>query len=135
MIIDTGPVIALIDADDRHHFRCRSLLSSLPTPLIMTVPCFAEAQYLLFRNLGFPGQQTLWKWRQEGMIQLHYANQVEEDLIEGLMTKYRDTPMDYADASVIAAAQVTKNTQILTLDQHFFAYRFSDGSAPQVIPN
>lgn len=133
MLIDTGPVIALIDTDDQHHVRCRSLLASLPTPLIITVPCFTEAHYLLARNLGFPGQRTLWAWRRAGVIRLHYAAASEEDIMEDLMTTYRDTPMDYGDASLMAAAQLLKDTRIFTLDQHFYAYRFTDGTAPQVI--
>jgi predicted nucleic acid-binding protein len=50
------------------------------------------------------------------------------------MATYRDTPMDYADASLIAAAQTLRDPRIFTLDRHFHAYRFADGVAPQVIP-
>jgi len=134
MLIDTGPIVALIDADDLHHSRCRSLLPSLPTPLVTTTPCFTEAHYLLGRNLGYRGQQTLWKWRQIGIIRLHYSNTTEDDAMESLMAKYGDTPMDYADASLMAAAETLRDLHIFTLDSHFYAYRFADGSVPQVFP-
>lgn len=132
--MDTGPILALIDADDRHHLHCRSLLLSLPTPLITTVPCLTEAHYLLRRNLGYSGQETLWKWIESDIVCLHYGDVNEERSIKTLIVAYRDTPMDYADGSLIVAAETLHDPKIFTLDRHFHAYRFRDGTAPQVFP-
>ncbi|HZO91951.1 MAG TPA: hypothetical protein VFB38_26780 [Chthonomonadaceae bacterium] len=51
-----------------------------------------------------------------------------------LMRKYADTPMDFADASLVVAAEVLNLTRILTLDGHFFAYRIHDRTPFEVLP-
>ncbi len=51
------------------------------------------------------------------------------------MEKYRDLPMDFADASVVAAAAERLATQqVFTLDRDFYVYRFANGTAVEVIP-
>ncbi len=51
-----------------------------------------------------------------------------------LMDKYRDLPMDLADASLVAAAEALGSRSVFTLDRHFHAYRLINGSALQVVP-
>ena len=51
-----------------------------------------------------------------------------------LMKKYQDTPMDLADASLVALAEHGKMKRIFTVDSDFYIYRLSDGSALEVIP-
>ena len=41
------------------------------------------------------------------------------------MRQYSDTPMDFADASLVAAAESLNISRILTLDRHFYAYRIN----------
>jgi hypothetical protein len=45
------------------------------------------------------------------------------------MEQYADTPMDFADASLVVAAEKLGITQILTFDRHFYAYRIN-GKTP-----
>lgn len=51
-----------------------------------------------------------------------------------LMQKYRDRPMDLADASLVAAAEALNPKTIFTLDSDFYVYRFRDTDTFQVIP-
>ena len=50
------------------------------------------------------------------------------------MEKYRDTPMDLADASLVSAAETLAIGQIFTLDRHFRAYRFGANQAFEIVP-
>jgi predicted nucleic acid-binding protein len=50
------------------------------------------------------------------------------------MQQYHDTPMDLADASLVAAAEALNLRRIFTLDSHFLAYRFRGTHRFQVIP-
>jgi hypothetical protein len=51
-----------------------------------------------------------------------------------LMERYSDTPMDLADASLVAAAETLGLRRIFTLDSDFHFYRIG-GSAPfEVVP-
>lgn len=50
------------------------------------------------------------------------------------MEKYRDVPMDLADASLVAAAETRGSKRIFTLDSDFYVYRLKDKDAFEVIP-
>jgi len=60
ILTDAGPIIAIFDADDVGHNACVSVLPTV-APLVTTWPCFAEAMYILRRELGYPGQEALWQ--------------------------------------------------------------------------
>lgn len=51
-----------------------------------------------------------------------------------LMMQYQDTPMDLADASLVACAETLNQKRIFTLDSDFYIYRFKDTEAFEVIP-
>lgn len=50
------------------------------------------------------------------------------------MEKYRDTPMDLADASLVAVAESRSLPRVFTLDRHFRIYRLANGSVLDVVP-
>jgi hypothetical protein len=103
-------------------------------PMVTTWPCFTEAMYLGFRLSRHAGQQELWRLQRAGRLTLHDLTTVEVDRMAALMDKYRDLPMDLADASLIAAAERLGTRRVFTLDKDFRVYRFADGSAVEVIP-
>lgn len=53
--------------------------------------------------------------------------------MQTLMEKYKDTPMDLADASLVAAAESLGLTRIFTVDSDFYVYRLADGTALEVV--
>ncbi len=138
-LCDTGPLVALVDSDDRHHARCLAALPSLTSPLLTTWPCLTEAMHFLGKARGWDAQSVLWQFVRRGALQLHFPSSAEElsaeELrIEALMGQYRDAPMDFADASLVAAAETLNQRRIFTLDQHFYAYRIYDQHAFEVVP-
>jgi predicted nucleic acid-binding protein len=52
-----------------------------------------------------------------------------------LMEKYRDTPMDLADASLVVVAESRSLRRVFTIDSHFRIYRLGDGSALEMVPS
>jgi len=134
ILIDTGPLVAILNRDDPNHARCVETGNHLPPgPVITTWPCFTEAMYLVFRAGGYPAQAELWKLRSTRKLILHDLAEAETNRMAEMMAKYSDLPMDLADASVIAAAEVLGTRRVFTLDKDFFVYRFADGSAVDVI--
>ena len=103
-------------------------------PLVTTWPCFTEAMYLVFQAGGYPAQAELWRWRRAGRLAIHDLTEGEIDRMAVLMEKYRDTPMDLADASLVAAAEPLQTHRVFTLDSDFYMYRLADGSALERIP-
>lgn len=53
--------------------------------------------------------------------------------MHNLMEKYKDVPMDLADASLVAVAESRNIRSIFTLDSDFFIYRMADGSVLDVL--
>lgn len=99
----------------------------------MTWPCFTEAMYLLSQAGGYHAQEKLWGWVADGLVQIHSSTEAEWRRMRELMGVFRDSPMDLADASVVAAAESLSADQVFTFDKHFYAYRLGDGSALEVV--
>lgn len=134
-LTDTGPLVALINRNDPNHAKCVAATKRLPVgPLITTWPCFTEAMYLLFRGGGYPAQRALWELWAAGRLLLHEITVAEMDRMSELMDKYRDKPMDLADASVVAAAERLGTRRVFTLDSDFHVYRLADGSWFEMVP-
>jgi predicted nucleic acid-binding protein len=54
--------------------------------------------------------------------------------IKQIMAKYHDSPMDFADASLVIAAETLNDRRIFTLDQHFRAYLIHDQFPFEIVP-
>ncbi len=136
ILIDAGPLLALVDARDPYYDRCHAVAKSFPNGelLLTTLPCFTEAMYLVGEAGGHRAQALLWEMRSRGHLLLHTMTVAEIDRAEVLMDKYYDSPMDFGDASLVAVAETRELRRIFTLDRHFWGYRLADGSALEPIP-
>ncbi len=125
-LIDAGPLIALIDVrDKKNHQGCLTAFQSLKTAPLTTWPCVAEASYLLGQINGWPAQKMLLDLLKSGAVRIHETTAAELARIEQLMEQYQNVPMDLADASLVALAELRGLRQILTLDNEFFIYRIN----------
>jgi predicted nucleic acid-binding protein len=89
--------------------------------------------YLLGEIGGYPYQAALWDLRATGRLVLLDLIREETDRMATLMEKYKDTPMDLADASLMAVAESRSLRRVFTVDSDFFIYRLSDGSVLEVV--
>ncbi len=122
MLVDAGPLVALLDASDAHHGPCVAALASLPVPLTTVWPAFTEAMYLL--GSSWRAQQALWSRLETGVLRLASLDADDAPRMHALMAKYRDLPMDLADAALVRVAERDGDTRIFTLDRrHFTVYR------------
>lgn len=134
-LCDSGPLIALLDDADAHHERCVSMLAQLPPrPLLTTWPCVTEAMYFLGRRGGFAAQERLWMYFAAGLVEVYEPKETEWKRMRTLMARYRDAPMDLADASLVTAAEHLGVRTIFSVDSHFRAYRLQDAHAFEVVP-
>ena len=135
ILVDTGPIVALLDRNDSNHSRCVETAAVLPVaPLLTSWPCLTEAMYLIGRGTGAPGQESLWSMIQDGLLKLLNVEPDQVSRMAELMRQYRDLPMDIADAALVVAAESTGIRQVFTLDGHFRIYRLKDGSVLEVVP-
>jgi uncharacterized protein len=119
VLVDTGALVALVRSRDKHHLRVAQFLGEfLSGELITTMPVLTEAMHLLPAPLGASVIELALgaRWR------LPDAAAGLERIAE-LMRKYSDRPMDFADASLVWAAEETGAREILTTDHDFEIYR------------
>lgn len=133
-LTDAGPLIALIDADEADHERCREALDKLRLPLLTTWPAFTEAMYLLGRAAGWKGQNALWRLLLRDDLVVAGPSAEANARAARLMEIYADRPMDLADATLVALAEERDTNRIFTLDTDFHVYRFKGRRRFEVVP-
>lgn len=122
VIVDAGPLVAILDRKDARHADCVAALKTLRDPLVTVWPAFTEAMYLL--GPSWPGQRALWSRVETGALALAPLDESDATRMRELMEKYRDLPMDLADAALVRVAERDDLTRIFTLDRrHFSVYR------------
>jgi hypothetical protein len=133
ILLDAGPMVALLHADDRHHRQCKETLRSLSEPLISVWPVFTEAMYLL--GFSWRAQDALWELLERGGVTLLSLEPRDRARMRELMKKYRDLPMDLADAALVRVAERESIHRIFTLDRrHFSLYRPEGAVHFQLLP-
>lgn len=133
-LVDAGPLVALIDRDDRDHERCAAVLTRLAAPLVTTWPAFTEAMYLLGRRVGWIGQEGLWRLLRRADLVVYDIDASTVMRVAELMHKYRDRPMDLADASLVALAEAKGLRRVFTLDSDFAVYRLKGTMRFRLVP-
>lgn len=134
-LIDTGPMVALIDqGQEEAHRKCKAAYQSLPGRLVTTWPCLTEAMYFLYQLRKWEGQRALWNYVERGALFIHAPGEFEAARMRSLMEKYQDTPMDLADASLVAVAESQKLKRLFTLDSDFYVYRINDKHPFEIVP-
>ncbi|HEV3372358.1 MAG TPA: PIN domain-containing protein [Xanthobacteraceae bacterium] len=120
-IADTGPLVALLDAAERHHSWIAGCLAELEPPLLVCEPVLVEAMYLLRRHPS--AQDALIELLQNGALSIAFRIEEHVGPLGKLLQKYRDTPMSLADACVVRMAEIHERHDVLTLDSDFSIYR------------
>ena len=105
----------------------------LPT-LVTTWLCFTEAMHLVNRAGGYAAQETLWGYVDDGLVVPHDLSTAERARMRVLMGKYSDTPMDLADASLVAVAETLNVRRVFTVDSDFLVYRTRGDEPFAVVP-
>lgn len=133
ILVDAGPLVALINARDRHHERCKAAFGSLREPLGTVWPAVAEAMYLL--SFSWRAQEALWELIETEALKLLPLDSADAPRMRELMKKYRDLPMDLADAALVRAAERERIGRIFTLDRRDFQlYRPSGLRGFAIVP-
>jgi uncharacterized protein len=133
LIVDTGPLVALLDATDPDHERCAALLRETSEPRVVPVCVLVEVEYMLrpwpralaalladfdtgaFELLDLP---TRWLLRSGELVE-----------------RYRKLPLGLVDATLIAATEMLGETKVATLDhRHLTVVRPAHAPALELLP-
>lgn len=125
VIADTGFWLALANSNDRHHRAATQALGALTEGLITTWPVVTETCHLLAARLTVDAEVSFIRSLAHGAAQLFALDAADLPHIERLMEKYRDLPMDLADASLVILAGRLGHGRILSTDKRDFrSYRW-----------
>jgi len=133
VLVDAGPLVALIDRSDSYHRACRDVLGGIPDPLGTVWPAFTEAMYLLRSSIQ--AQRALWDMLAVGGVSLLELDIEDCPRMRELMLKYRDLPMDLADAALVRVAERERIRRVFTIDRRDFEiYRTQRLGRFQIVP-
>jgi len=129
VVVDTGPLVALLNRRERHHAWASSILDTIEPPLFTCDPVLSEACFLLQDVTG--GHDAVLELVSRGIVRSDFRVASEIDSLRGLMKKFRDVPMSLADACLVRMTELDQQSVVLTLDSDFRVYR---RNRRQVVP-
>lgn len=132
-LADTGALLAYLDRRDPWHARCREALSLLPYPLLTSTAVLAE----LFHLVGDGGREVdaAWTFVRSGALRIAPLTNQDLGSVETLMRRYRDRPMDFADATLVHIAERESILTVFTIDHDDFeTYRASARRRFRIVP-
>ena len=132
-LIDTGAIVAVLDADESWHAACLEALASVQLPLLTTEAVLTEFFHLVFArslNLG-----AAWRFILSGAVSVRPMADADLPALHSLMKEYADRPMDFTDATLVHLAARECCSLILTIDHDDFeTYRIGGKKRFTILP-
>jgi uncharacterized protein len=133
ILIDTGPIVALLRRRDAQHALCDAAASELPLPAYTCWPVITEAAYLLRRSPQVV--RKLLACCDGSRFEILTLGPDDFPQIAAILADYEDQGFDLADAALMHLAQREHIDTVFTLDRrHFSVFRGAQGRALRLLP-
>ena len=133
VLLDTGPWVALIDRSEGRHTECLAWLRKYEGQIYSTEAVLTEVLYLL--NFSTDAQQSGLDFVLSGAVIIVPSSLESLRSVGALMKKYKDVPMDFADATLVCLAQELSIRHVVTFDRKDFGiYSFKKGQHFMILP-
>jgi len=127
IIADTGFFLALANARDQHHSAAKRALDDLVEPLVTTWPVMTETCHLVANRLNAYAAETFVASAAQEAFEIFQLTSAHLPRVVELMRRYRQLPMDLADASLVILAEHLGSGRILSTDRRDFGtYRWKN---------
>lgn len=120
-LVDTGAIVALINAADRHHAAAADWFRGFRGQLLTTEAVVTETAYVLAASSAHQRAALLWIQRMVNAGLLRIEPITQHARLADIVARYASLPCDYADASLIALAEDSGVAAIATIDQRDFS--------------
>lgn len=120
-IVDTGPLIALLEEAEQDHAWVVETVRSAPLPLLTCDAVLTEACFLLKRQHRDPND--LLHMAKVGFFRVDFDFNREQAAIRELLARYATRPMSFADACLVRMNELHPDSEIWTLERDFTIYR------------
>ncbi|MBI3208045.1 MAG: PIN domain-containing protein [Candidatus Solibacter usitatus] len=133
VLVDTGPIVAILSETDEHHEICVKQLQRIRGPLLTCWPVITEAAWLL---RAYPAAiRKLLSSFQGRPFELAPLNAADLPPIAAVLAKYEDLRIQFADACLVHLANREKVEVLFTLDRRDFGVvRLARGKKLSLIP-
>lgn len=121
VLLDTGPLVALLNRRDRHHGWATAQWAEIVPPLFTCEAVLAEACFLL-RDLD-DGPGRVLEFVARGVVKAPFRVEPDAAVIGSLLRRYASVPMSLADACLVWMAERDARSRVFTLDDDFRIYR------------
>jgi predicted nucleic acid-binding protein len=121
IILDTGPLVAYLNLNDKYHGWAKKRFQEIVSPLLTCQAVISEACFLT-RNSP-QGRETILEMIERNLIQTEFNLNLEAKALKHLIHKYQSVPMSLADACLVRMAELYEDAKILTIDKDFTIYR------------
>jgi uncharacterized protein len=133
IVADTGAILALLDAGERHHRVLRRLFEAGPGDWLLPWAILPEVDYLAATHISSEVALAFLADLAEGAFAVEWGNEADLVRAEELARRHRALKIGLVDAVVMAVAERVEAETIATLDlRHFAAVRLK--GAPRLIP-
>ena len=123
VIVDTGPIVALLNRRDQFHDWARATFATLEAPLLTCEAVLAEACFIVRKLEG--GPEAVLDLVARGALKVGFRIDAELLALRTLVAKYASVPMSLADACLVRMVELDPRASVLTLDEDFRVYRRS----------
>jgi predicted nucleic acid-binding protein len=121
VLLDTGPLIALLDRRDQHHAWVQAQFEEIVPPLLTCDAVLTEACFLARRSAG--RTQAALELFERGVARLAFDLDANFAAVSSLMKRYANVPMSLADACLVRLSELVADCVAFTLDSDFRIYR------------
>lgn len=121
LVLDTGPIVALLDAADPEHESCVRLVEELGEDLIIPAPVLTEVNYWLVKLYGMPAWEAFVEDVARGAYLLHSLDAAAVARCAELESRYQDLDLGFVDASVVITCEDLREEKVMTLDRRDFS--------------
>ena len=119
LVVDTGPILALLNADDDWHERCARMFAIEEGPFFVPTTVLIELDYLL-RRQRVELWTTFFDDLQSGEYLLEVLTDMDYDRAITLCRHYRYMNLQLADASIVALCERLGQKRVATVDRRDF---------------
>lgn len=121
VLLDTGPLVALLSRRDNAHQWARTQFAALAAPFLTCEAVLSEACFLLRRYRG--GPDGVLRLLESGAVKIGMRLADEASAVRKLYERYSNVPASLADACLIRMSEQFESCLVLTLDSDFHVYR------------
>ena len=121
LVLDTGPILALLDAGDGDHARCVSMIEDIDEDLVVPAPVLVEVDYWTRKLLGHDAWESFLEDVSLGAYRHDHLNEDDVRRAATLEREYSELDLGLVDAGVIALCERLGETKVATLDRRDFS--------------